>query len=236
MVFSERRISSVPLSVSVLFAICLLMQAGWHIWQDEPQQQLLTLSPPPDEGLIDIFVLGDPIAGSRLIMLWLQNFDNQSGQFLSYNELDYGILIAWLKTVMTLDKNSKYPLFAASYLYAHVADPDRQRQMLEFIYKSYLEQPQQRWRWLAHAAVIAKHRLSDLPLAFKYAEEISKNMTNDMPAWARQMHIFILEDMGELERARLLIGGLLATNELQDDNEIQFLTQRLQRLEQQLQQ
>jgi len=66
-----------------------------------------------------------------------------------------------------------------------------------------------RWPWLAHATAIAKHRLHDLPLALRYARAIERYaVADDVPLWARQMEIFILENMNELETARLIIGGI----------------------------
>ena len=41
--------------------------------------------------------------------------------------------------------------------------------MLEFVYREFLLDPNRRWPWLAHATVLAKHRLHDLPLALRYA-------------------------------------------------------------------
>ncbi|EDN65980.1 hypothetical protein BGP_3090 [Beggiatoa sp. PS] len=55
-----------------------------------------------------------------------------------------------------------------------------------------------------------------------------------MPRWAQEMRIFILEDMGELEQARLVIGGMLATGQITEQNEIQFLNEKLQALEKKL--
>ena len=48
--------------------------------------------------------------------------------------------------------------------------------------------------------------------------------------WARQMRIFILEDMGESQAAAVLLGGLLESGEVTDAAEIRFLTQRLEAL------
>ena len=45
------------------------------------------------------------------------------------------------------------------------------------------------------------------------------------------MHIFILEDMGEVETAKILLGGLLASGFVTDEHEIHFLTERLNALE-----
>jgi hypothetical protein len=44
------------------------------------------------------------------------------------------------------------------------------------------------------------------------------------------MRIFILEDLGELESATVLLGGLLASGEVADEAEIRFLTERLEKM------
>ena len=87
--------------------------------------------------------------------------------------------------------------------------------MLELIHEQFLLDPNRRWPWLAHAALLAKHRLKDLPLARRYAAAIDRHTTAvDVPLWARQMEIFILEDMNELEAARIMLGGLLASGRI----------------------
>ena len=79
---------------------------------------------------------------------------------------------------------------------------------------------------------MAKHRLKDLPLALRYAQAIAIHADPEMPRWAQEMQIFILEDMGELERARLVIGGMLSSGKVTDPNEIKFLNDKLKLLEQ----
>ena len=98
----------------------------------------------------------------------------------------------------------------------------------------FLEDPNGRWQSLAHAVFIAKHRLRDLPLALDYAQALSQHATApDIPSWAKQMHIFILEDMDEIESAKVLLGGLLASGSITDEAEINFLNWRLDGLLQQ---
>ena len=49
---------------------------------------------------------------------------------------------------------------------------------------------------------MAKHRLNDLPLALRYAKALATHATGPgVPHWARQMQIFLHEDMGEYETA-----------------------------------
>lgn len=165
-------------------------------------------------------------------MLYLQSFDYGGDTMTPYRTLDYARLEAWLGAILDLDPRSSYPLFSAARLYAEVPDAARSRRMLEFIYREYLRDPNARWPWLAHAALIAKHRLGDLPLALRYAQAIDRHTTaRDIPLWARQMEIFILEDMNELEAAKIMLGGLLLSGRITDPAEAAFLKQRLEELE-----
>jgi hypothetical protein len=166
-------------------------------------------------------------------MLYLQAFDLSANNAVAYQALDYPRLIGWLRAILALDPRSEYPLFSAARLYAEVPDTTRSRLMLEFIHEQYLLDPNRRWPWLAHGALLAKHRLRDLPLARRYAAAIDRHTTaTDVPLWARQMEIFILEDMNEIEAARILLGGLLASGKVRDADEARFLRQKLDELEQ----
>jgi hypothetical protein len=44
------------------------------------------------------------------------------------------------------------------------------------------------------------------------------------------MRIFMLEDLGEVQAAEVLLGGLLASGEVTDPREIHFLTEQLERM------
>jgi len=173
--------------------------------------------------------LGEPIALAQWLTLYLQAFDNQPGISLPFLDLDYPRVIRWLETILGLDPLTEYPLMMASQLYSQVPDEARQRLMLDFVRRKFLEAPDRRWRWLAHCALVAKHRLNDRALALQYAEDITRH-ARAASGWARQMRIFILEDMGERESATILLGGLLASGEVTDPREIHFLTQRLEAL------
>ena len=85
---------------------------------------------------------------------------------------------------------------------------------------------------LAHAALLAKYRLKDLPLALRYATAVDRLTTaRDVPDWAKQMRLFILEDMDELQAAKIMLGGLLASGQIKDPVELRFLKQHLEQLE-----
>jgi len=227
----QRSIRSLPKRLIGLLILSLGLQITWHHQLSPSQAKIQPLTSPPKLELLQLFSLGDPIVSAKILMLWLQAFDTQKGQFLSYQQLDYNALQQWLEQILLLDPQSQYPLSAASYSYSMVRDPHKKRQILEFIYQQFFIDPATRWRWLAHATILAKHRLKDLPLALKYAEAIAAHATPDMPYWTQEMRIFILEEMGELERVRLIIGGMLANGQITGSNEMKFLSDKLLTLE-----
>ena len=141
-------------------------------------------------------------------MIWLQAFDSSGANAVPYQRLDYTRLAAWLEAILSLDERSLYPLFSAARVYAENADPAKMRGMLQFIHSAFQADPNARWPALAHAAMLAKHRLRDLPLARRYAADLQRLTTDPgVPQWAKQMEIFVLEDMDELEAARVMLGG-----------------------------
>lgn len=229
----ERPLIFVPMPVLLLAALGLIMQITWHAMQPRAQATAEALSAPPSVSFWRVASLGDPVLLSRVLMLWLQGFDNQPGVSIPFRNLDYTRVAAWLNIALQLDARAQYPLLAASRLYAEVPDETRQRLMLDFVAQKFREDPERRWPWLAHATVIAKHRLHDLPLALKFAQTLADNTNNNaVPSWARQMHIFLHEDLGEVESARILLGGLLDSGAITDANELRFLSERLRELQQ----
>jgi len=229
---SQRAIAGVPRGVLALLALGLAAQIGLKATAPPPRTAAEDLAPAPSIAALRLASFGDPVALGKTLMLYLQAFDYQSGSKVPYRDLDYSRLEAWLARILELDPRGQYPLLAASRLYAEVPVEAKQRSMLEFVYRQFLLDPDRRWPWLAHATAIAKHRLHDLPLALRYARAIQRYAVADnVPLWAKQMEIFILEDMNELETARLIIGGYLQSGTVKDPAELRFLDERLRQLE-----
>ena len=231
----ERPLSVVPALAWGVLIVALAGQIAWRTLLAPSAPLAADLPPAPSAQALRLASFGEPNALARVMMLYLQAFDSGATNTQPYRRLDYGRLIGWLDAILALDPRSEYPLFTASRIYAEVGDASKSRAMLEFIYRQFFVDPDHRWQPLANAALLAKHRLHDLPLARRYAAAIDRyTRSPDVPLWARQMQIFILEDMNELEAARIMLGGLLASGQIKDPAEARFLAQRLKDLEERL--
>lgn len=228
----NRPLRRVPRAVLLLLALALATQVWWQAGHQPAPPGARPLPPPPALATLQLASLGERAALSRVLMLYVQGWDDQPGVSLPWRSLDYDRLAQWLGRALDLDPRSQYPLLAASTLYTAVDDPQRVRRMLEFVYQRFGEDPDRRWPWLAQAAIIARHRLHDLPLARRYAQAIRLRATGPrVPPWARELEAFVLEDMNELASARALIGGLLHDGRITDPNELRFLARRLDALQ-----
>lgn len=228
----ERPVAALPAWILAALAGALAAQLLWQVREAPSVASRVQLPPAPSAAVLSLAGFGETSALARLAMVWLLAFDSHAGNAAPYQSLDYGRLAQWLQAILSTDPRSNYPLFAAARVYAENDDAEKVRRMCEFVYEKFSEDPNRRWPLLAHAALIAKHRLHDLPLARRYAAALQQQTTDPtVPSWARQMEIFILEDMNELQAAKVMLGGLLATGQIRDAEERRFLEQRLGQLE-----
>jgi hypothetical protein len=232
---AQRPWAAVPAWIVWLLALALAVQISTRSAQRAGTPEASDLPGAPSAAALRLASLGETAAFSRLAMLWLQAFDSRADNAISFQKLDYERLVAWLAAILATDPRSGYPLFAAARVYAENADPAKARRMLEFIYSEFDRDPNARWPALAHATLLAKHRLRDLPLAQRYAQAIQQRTTDpSVPDWATQMEVFILEERNELQAAKVMLGGLLATGRIRDPEERRFLQWRLEQLEERL--
>ncbi len=231
----ERPVSDVPLSIKIFLLLSLALQLFWHSVQEPVVAKAEDLPLPLSTRTYVMSSLGEPIAVSKFLNLWLQAFDNQPGASISFHQLNYPRLTKWLDTILELDPEGHYPMLVAARVYGSIKNPEKQRIMTEYIFYKFNEDPNKYWRWLAHAIITAKHEIKDNKLALKYAHALAEQATGkNVPYWAKDMKIIVLEDMGEVEAAKILVGALIDSGEISDPYELNFLTRKIATLEEKM--
>ena len=231
----DRPVRDVPLPVIVMLLAALAIQLYWHSQQQSIVAKAEDLPRPMSARAYVMSSFGEPIAAAKVLNLWLQAFDNQPGISIPLHSLDYDVVTDWLDTILELDPMGHYPMLVAARVYGSVSVEEKQRQMMDYIFYKFNEDPNKHWRWLAHAVITAKHELKDMQLALKYAHALAEKATGEnVPYWARDMKIIVLEDMGEVEAAKILVGGLIASGEITDPHELNFLQNKIRTLEEKM--
>lgn len=228
----DRPVSDVPGSVKLFLLLTLGLQLFWHSLQEPVVAEAEDLAAPLSTRSYVMSSLGEPVAAAKFLNLWLQAFDNQPGTSISFHQLNYPRITQWLDTSLELDPEGHYPMLVAARVYGSVQDPEKQRIMMDYVFYKFNENPNKYWRWLAHVVITAKHELKDYELALRYANALAEKATGEnVPYWAKDLRIIVLEDMGELEAAKILVGGLIESKVITDPYELKFLTHKIAELE-----
>ena len=191
-----------------LLAILLAAQVALAVALHDATRLAPLVPPPPPAPALTLFALGDAQLAYRLGGLALQNFGDSGGRATPLADYDYDRVIGWIEALVRLDGRAWYvPMLAANY-YSQTPVAADARAILGFLERHALARPAVRWRLLAHAVQIARHRLADLPLALALARRLAALEIESMPIWTRQIPAQILAEMGETEAARVEIEAL----------------------------
>jgi len=233
---TERPFTQIPRPLLIGFLILLGLQILLHrsaIGQADASYKPLTT--PFDSSLYRGLSMGSQQLFSYLLVMRLQLHDNQAGKHIRYSRLNYARLVNWLDAIYQLNTLSEYPTMLASRVYSQTRDKARLRIILEFIDRTFMQNPQLHWRRLAEASVIAKHKLGDLQLALQMADKLSSQPASvEMPRWARDIQFILLGDMNEFETAIAIIVALLQSEAVNDPDEARFLKEKLLYFQQKL--
>ncbi len=233
---AERPWSSLPVGLWLFLLLAVAVQiSSRSMWRQTSDTEFRQIEAPLTAETYRALSLGSDRLWSYLLLIRLQLQDAQKGRFLSYRRLDYDRLAEWLLTLQQMNPDSDYAAFLASRVYGQIDDPARVRRMIEVVREIFRQDPQRYWRRMTEAVLLAKYRVKDLGLALELADEIYRQPEAiQMPRWARDMKLIVLDEMGEDEAAMRLIGSLLESGEITDADERRFLLDRLSKLQQEL--
>jgi hypothetical protein len=222
---SRRRDTAVSVAVLILG---LLGQIAFGQEAREVRVRPAALDAPPAPLLREALALGDRQMLFRAIGLSLLHAGDTGGRTTPLARYDYRQVVSWLETLDALDAQSTMaPALAAFYFAQTPVAADAER-MVRYLMEATMLAPERRWRYLAHAVFIAKHRVGQPALALEAARRLAALRATGIPVWARQMPAFILADMGEPEQAAALFAALLAEADDLPPEEVRYMTRMLE--------
>jgi len=213
----------------LLLSLPLLLIGLVLLQKTAPNQAVKTenLSEPPNIILLKNLSLNEPALTSRLLSIWLQDFDYQRGKSLNYDQLDYKKLTEWLNSIQELDQNNRYPLLSASHIYSTVKNPEKLQQIIIFVEQQFKSNPEKNWPWMVKMVLLAQHKLQDNKLALRLSQKLmTLTQGKKVPSWVKQMSLSVLIADEQKNAAATLIAALLQGGEIKDPAERRFLQQR----------
>lgn len=180
--------------------------------------------PVPSRNGAVMMTLGDSELSYRFLALILQNLGNTGRDTVPLKSYDYEKLGKWFFLLHELDPASDHVPMIAAYYFGGTRIPKDVAVVVDYLGVVGQIPVGEKWRWLAHAAYLARHRMHDLSLALKLAYKLARMPGKDeFPQWARQMPAFILKEQGENEAARQMMENMLVTEKNVHPAEINFM-------------
>jgi hypothetical protein len=232
----ERDLKQLPPLLIFAFILTFILQVAHQQYSTSSLNASFTqLARPFSAGFYRSVAMGSDKLWSYLLLLKVQLHDNQRGRHENYKNLDYKTLSDWLLTLSRLNPDYDYPAFLAARVYSQVGDRDKIRDMISVIEQLFEQNPALHWRRMTEACLLAKHQLNDLDLALALAKKVaSLPKSIELPYWARDMRLILLDDLNQLQSAQILISSMLQSGSITDTDELRFLKQRLLKIQQQM--
>lgn len=211
----------------------LWLQIGFWVATREELPDMGIVPDVPGRVAVKALSFGDEEFYFRLLALDIQNAGDTFGRFTELYKYDFRKLAAWFSLLDTLDNDSDYMPFIASYYYSQTQYVPDVRYIVDYLYEHSYARPAKKYWWLAQAVYLAQHKLNDNDLAMKMAEPLEK--ADNAPFWVRQLPAFVHEKRGEMDDALRIIEDIQANSKNIPDGELKFMTyfvkERLKKLE-----
>ena len=179
---------------------------------------------PTKEGAM-MMALGDAQFAYRLGAITLQNLGDGGGRVTPISNYEFDKLGAWFRLLDGLDPASDHVPMLAAYYFGGSRAPKDVAVVVDYLARIGENPVGSKWRWLAQAIFLARHRLNNLDLALDLSYRLSRmELVDDtMPAWGRNMPAFVLSEKGDREDARKMVENLLYSSRGFHPNEVNFM-------------
>ena len=231
-----RKLRDTPVVIVAGLIVFSLIQIYFHKTKSNDRAvEYQPLNQPLQARQYQALAFGSDRLLSYALMLSVQLHDNQIGKHIGYQHVNYETLSRWLLTIYELNPLSDYPAFLTTRVYSQVSEPAKILKLIEVTQHLFTINPVQHWRRMTEACLLAKHQLKDLSLALTLAKQVADLPASiELPHWARDMKLILLDELNQLESAQLLISSMLQSGEVKDNDEIRFLKSRLLMIQQKM--
>lgn len=195
----------------ILFLLLVANIAFWFSVRGV-QARWNNVPPAPDKQYAALYGLGDESFSYRLNGLMIQNLGDTGGRVTPLDEYDYEALTRWFFVQDHLDPYSDYTPYLAAYYFGGVQKPSKLMPMIGYLENVGLRPFKEKWRWLTQAIFLARFRMKDMDRALEMAHKLAAIDYTDMPGWAKQMPVFIMNVQGEKKAAYAIMLEILRTS------------------------
>lgn len=199
-----------------------LLQAGFWNMARGKLPDLGIVPDVPGKVAVKALSFGDEQFYFRILALDLQNAGDTFGRFTELYKYDFRKLYAWFTLLDTLDNQSDYVPFLASYYFSQTQNVPDVRYVVDYLYEHSADRPDKKYWWLAQAAYLADHKLKDKDLALKMAAPLEH--ADSAPFWIRQLPAFVHERRGEMDDAYRIIKHIEDNTQNIPPAELRFMT------------
>ena len=199
--------------IKTLCVLALLLNAAFWLYTKNLQARWINVPPAPSKFSANVMTLGDSEFAYRILGIMIQNFGSIGGRITPIKDYDFENLADWFFLQHTLSPRGNHAPLIAAFYYGASQDPQKIRPLIKYLHVAGNDPQGEKWRWLAHAVYLARFRLKDYDLALELANTLAAIPNDDMPVWAKQMPVNVMNDMGQKQAAMQMMLEILKSGQ-----------------------
>lgn len=220
--------------LAVVLALLVAQFALWHFRLVGIQPRLDVVPPVPTRLALEAAAFGDRQVLFRHKALELQAFGDAGGRSTPLEQYDYQELVRWFDALGSLDHRSAVVPTIAAFVFGQTKNPAQLRLVADYLRRHARRDPELHYRWTAHAAMIAAHRLNDPDLALSILSDLDGVRPEALPGWMRAMPAFLRARLGQERAALELFQAILKNGDALTDTERAYLVWQIEQLRKQI--
>lgn len=192
-----------------LFALAIVL--NFCFWANARLLKLEWLNVPPAPTFLQAVgsSLGDAQLAYRYNASLLQNFGSTGGRNQTLDSYNFDTLAEWFFLQDKLDSRANISPYLAAYYYGGAQTGENVRPLIPYLKQASYSPYPGKWRWLAHAVYLARHRVGDLDLAVALAQDLANHPDENKPIWTRQMVAFVHYAQGSNQAAYDILKSIM---------------------------